>query len=194
MIGACKRQQDNPSTVVTASYPTIIFGQKYYSITVGSVRPTVNATAYDSFYKQSCQIVTIDSTIHNFVPGVYRGVIYATGQYGYTTYDTYYVAVTGVSAALSAQLAGHWMQNPLNDSISTNVTELATGLYSSSNVNGVNIYTNPTGVVYDLFALTSNTTIQFFTSGTVGTLSYTAIAGDTTMSYATPTGSVVFSK
>jgi len=193
LFSACKRQQDNPSTVVTASYPKITLTTKYYSIPVGSVRPTVAATAYDSFYKQSIPIVTIDSAIHNFAPGLYEGTISATNQYGYTSYANYWVAVTGVSTALSNTLAGHWIQPALNDSFSTNVTMLANGLFSSNNVNGVNFFSNPTGVVSDIFALTGNTTLAF-SSGTTGTLSYIAVAGDTTMTYATPTGSVTFSK
>ncbi len=193
IITACKRQQDNPSTVVTASYPKITLTTKYYSIPVGAVRPTVAATAYDSFYKQSIQIVTIDSAIHNFVPGLYRGRVSATNQYGYTSYASYWVAVTGVSPALTDGIAGHWIQPALSDSFATNITMLANGLFLSSNVNGVNIYSNPTGVVADIFALTSNTTLVF-SSGRTGTLSYIPIAGDTTMTYATPTGSVTFAR
>ena len=193
IITACKRQQDNPSTVVTASYPVIKLTTKYYSIPVGAVRPTVAATATDTFYKVSVPIVTIDSAIHNFTPGLYEGTITATNQYGYTSYAYYWVAVTGVSTALTSGLAGHWIQAALNDSFSTDITELANGLFSSSNVNGVNIYSNPTGVVKDIFALTSNTTIAF-SSGNTGTMNYIPIAGDTSMTYSTPSGSVTFSR
>ena len=193
IFSACKRQQDNPSTVVTASYPKITMTEKYYSIPVGAVRPTVLATAYDTFYKVSVPIVTIDSAIHNFVPGLYEGTISATNQYGYSSYANYWVAVTGVSTALTSGIAGTWIQPALSDSFSTTITMLANGLFSSSNVNGVNIYTNPTGVVSDIFALTSNTTLEF-SSGTTGTLTYIPVAGDTSMTYSTPTGSVTFNR
>lgn len=191
VVSSCKKKEYNPSTVVTASFPKITFTTKYYSIGVGTVRPVVQATAYDSFYKQSCKLITVDSAINTFVPGFYTGTVWAQNQYGYVTYGTYYVAVTNVSSSMD--LSGHWIQSPTNDSISTNVVKLANGLYTSDNVNGVNIYTDAADIVKDYFVVTGNTTIAF-ASGNTGTLSYVALPGVSSMSYSTPTGSVVFSR
>ena len=191
VFAACKKQQDNPSTVITASYPKITFAQKYYSIPLGTVRPEVQATAYDSFYKETVRIITFDSTINNFVPGVYMATLLAQSSHGYATLDTYYVAVTNVANTMD--LSGNWNQVPVNDSTSTTIVKLANGLYSSNNVNGVNLYTDPTNVVYDLFAVTTNTTIVFL-SGNTATLTYNASPLVSTMSYTTPSGIVTFKR
>jgi len=190
VIASCKKKEPNPSTVVTASYPKITFSQQYYSVPVGSVRPLVQATAYDSFYKQSLRIITIDSSINTFVPGFYTGTIYAQNQYGFVTYANYYVAVTNVSDI--QDLSGHWKQFTPNDSFSTNIVKLATGLYSTSNVDGVNVFTNPTGVVSDYFVAIDASDIIFANSGYIGTVIDNPAPGVDTIRYTTATGMVTF--
>jgi hypothetical protein len=180
IISSCKKKEDNPSIVVTASFPTIVFSSQYYSVAVGSVRPVVQAVAYDSFYKETCKIITIDSAVNTFVPGFYTGTIWAQNKYGYVTYANYYVAVTNIANTMD--LAGHWRQSSTDDSISTDIHKLANGLYRSTNVDGVNTWTNPTAVVEDYFVVTSPTSITF-ASGNTGTLSYIAIPGISTMTY-----------
>ena len=192
VISACKKVENNPSTVVTASFPKITFTSKYYSINVGGVRPTVLATAYDTFYKQSCKIVTIDSNVNTFVPGIYKATIYASNTYGFTTYASYYVAVTSVASTMD--LSGKWIQAAGNDSTATIVTKLANGFYSSNNVDGVNIFLAPSLQVSDYFVVTSNTNI-LFNKGTTATLTYVALPGVSTMSYTSSTGSaLIFSR
>jgi len=190
IIPACKKQQNNPSIVVTASFPTITLSAKYYSIPVGGLHPTVQATAYDSFYHESCKIVTIDSGINSFVAGFYTGYITAKNLYGFVSYDTYYVAVTNISGALD--ISGTYT-TPSNDSITTVVSRLATGFYSTSNYSAVNSITNASAATSALFVITSGTTIVF-NDGTPGILGLIPVLDDTTFSYNTAAGSVTFAK
>jgi hypothetical protein len=192
VVAACKKKEYNPSTVVTASFPKITVTQRYYSIPVGGVRPIVQATAYDPFYQKSLPIVTIDSSINNFVAGFYTGFITSQNQYGYVSSEPYYVAVTNISPLLD--LSGRWIQSTLNDSFSTDITRVpsANGLYFSNNVNGVNYFTDTTNIVGGYFVVTSPTTL-IFDNGTPGTLVFVPIPGDTTMSYITPNGPITFS-
>ena len=192
VISACKKVENNPNTVVTASFPKITYTQQFYSVNVGGVRPTVQATAYDKFYNQNCKIITIDSNVNTFVPGIYTATIYASNSYGFTTYSNYYVAVTSVASSMD--LSGKWIQAPGNDSTATIVTKLANGFYSSNNVDGVNIFLAPSLQVSDYFVVTSNTNI-LFNSGNTATLAYVALPGVSSMSYTSSTGtSLLFSR
>jgi len=193
VYSSCRKMQDNPSITVTASFPLITFQQQYYSIPVGGVRPTVLATAIDTFYKQTCKIVTIDSNVNTLVPGLYTAQVSAQNKYGYVSYANYYVAVTSVSDALD--LSGVYT-NPLNDSITAVVYKLATGLFYISNYNGVNNVSNAAGITPGYFAVTNLTSANnmSFTTGVTGTLSLVAVAGDTALVYNTSVGAVDFAK
>ncbi len=85
------------------------------------------------------------------------------------------------------------------DSTSTAVQKLSRGLYSTSNVLGVNMYTSASNVINAYFAVIDDTTIAFdpitVNAGVVaspGTLSLAT--GDTTLSYTTEAGPVSFFK
>lgn len=190
---SCKKNQDNPSITVTASFPKITFQQQYYSIPVGGVRPTVLATAYDTFYKQTCKVVTIDSNVNTLVPGLYTAEVTAQNKYGYVSYANYYVAVTSVPDALD--ISGIYT-DPLNDSITAVVYKLTTGLFSISNYNGANNVSDPSGLTTGMFAVTNLTSANnmSFTTGITGTLSLVAVAGDTALVYTTSAGAVDFAK
>jgi len=203
VIASCKKKQNNPSITVTVSYPTITFAPTmYFSIPVGGALPSNIATAYDSFYRQSLSVVLIDSSVHNLVPGLYTAIATATSKYGYISNSTYYVVVTNVST--TEDLSGNWYQIPLpmgGDSTATNVQKLANAFYSTSNVTGVNMVTDPVDVTPAIFAVINDTTIQFgpsvagsITSPTGILYTGTHVLGDTTMTYATAAGTLVFSK
>lgn len=200
VIASCKKKITNPSITVTVSFPTINFtsGTSYYSIPVGGALPAGIATAYDSFYKENLSVVLIDSGVNNLVPGIYTAVATATSKYGYVKDTTYYVAVTSFTGSLN--LSGNWYQIPLlsgGDSTATTVQLLANGFYSTSNVIGANTFTDAANVLSALFVVTSDTTILFGAplNDTVGVLNTTRhILGDTTMTYDSPVGTIVFSK
>jgi hypothetical protein len=181
----CKKKDKVGSMVVTASFPTVsITGSQYYSIPVGGTFPTINATAYDSFYKQSYATVIDQSTVNNNVPGLYAVSVSAKNQYGYVGYTTVFVAVTNVSDSLN--LAGFYLRgaNPAF------VTKLARGLFMTSNVGGDDTATQASSVIPAVFAVTSDSTIDFGSQLTsAGTLTasqetLSLAVGDTTLNYA----------
>ena len=102
-----------------------------------------------------------------------------------------YIGVTSASPALD--LSGTYIRtvSPPNPNRVTTVTKLGTGLFGTSNAGGVDITNSATGsVVFAVFVVTSDTTIDFGTQATsVGTWSANSqmlslAPGDTTISYA----------
>ena len=69
VAASCKKDNGNPSITVTASFPTITLinnSYPYFSIPLGSATPVGSAiaTAYDSFYRESCPIVVVGNVVH----------------------------------------------------------------------------------------------------------------------------------
>jgi hypothetical protein len=193
-VSSCKKNQQTDSTTETASFPAItITSGEYYSIPQYALYPNVTATATDSFYSPTA-VQVVDSAIHTNVPGLYVGTVSARNKEGFTTYTSFYVAVTNISSALN--LSGTWL--PVggfvsSDSGATQIQELANGLYSTSNSADSNIYTG-VSVFPAIFAVTNDTTIVFPADNTnfysPGTLSL--LPGDTTITYySTATGAAI---
>jgi len=200
IIASCKKKQNDPSIIVTASFPTITFSPSiYFSIPVGGQRPTGIATAYDSFYKQSLSVVLVDSTVNTLVPGLYEAIATSTSKYGYISYANYYVAVTNEPS--SEDLSGEWYQRPNADTTATIIQKLANGFYSTSNITGVDL--NTTAATAATFVVINDTTIQFDNTVAGSVTSPTGILnmkihiyGDTTMTYGVLAAgdSITFSK
>ncbi|NCX96297.1 MAG: hypothetical protein EBX41_07780 [Chitinophagia bacterium] len=134
LYAACKKKDDNVSILATVSYPIITFsGSQYYTIPVGGSLPDISATAYDTFYKQTCEVVIDKSTLDNTKPGL--NIVYASAKnaYGMKSTKAVYVAVTNISPL--SNLAGQYYRLSNNDTV--NVTKLSTGLYRTDNVGGV---------------------------------------------------------
>lgn len=133
-FAACKKKEDNVSILVTESYPTItIKGSQYYTIPVGGALPSIQATAYDSFYKESYDVVIDKSTLDNTKPGL--NIVYASAKnkYGMKGSTAVYIAVTDVTA--TTDLSGKYYRVSNNDTVQ--VSKLSAGLYRTDNVGGV---------------------------------------------------------
>ena len=201
IISSCRKKDHAVSTTVTASYPTITFTNgQFFSIPVGGLRPTIIATAYDSFYKEIDNVLVVDSTVNNLVPGFYVGKAWAKNHYGLVGSAYYFVAVTNVSDSMN--LSGHWLQVMFNDSTATDIHKITRGIYSTSNLLGVNFILDPADYMSGYFAVLNDTTIAFdpltVASGNVtaatGALTLTPTAGDTTITYGVSGGPVSFFK
>lgn len=170
-IAGCKKKSDNVSSVVTVSYPTItITGAQYVSIPVGGVFTPPAATAYDSFYKEKSTVVKDLGTLDNATPGLYVVTYSAKNHYGFVGTASVYVAVTDVSDELD--LSGYYFRLSDPNRVSF-VTKLATGLFMTSNVGGVDTGDIATGpIVSAVFAVPSLSGLTFGTQPTSeGTLS-----------------------
>ncbi|MBC7552789.1 MAG: hypothetical protein H7257_02295 [Taibaiella sp.] len=153
---ACKKKENTVSTLVTASAPTIsISGSSYYSIPVGGALPSISATSYDSFYKQSYPVVVDQSTLDNTTPGLYVVNITAKNKYGMVGSTGIYVAVTNISPAI--HLEGIYQR--LSNLQQVNVTRRANGLYEIDNVGGVPPPSS--SIVPALFVQVDDTTMSF---------------------------------
>lgn len=188
MVTSCKKKTSDPSITVTVSYPTIIAtGNPYYSINIGDPLPSISATAYDSFYNEVCTVVTDASTLDNTTPGLYAVSLSAKNKYGFISYSSVFVAVTNVSDLLNLSGAYQRLATPTRTAY---VTKLARGIFMTSNVGGVDTVSQATSIVPAVFAVTSDTTIDFGSQLTsAGTLtasqeSLTLTPGDTTLNYA----------
>ncbi len=181
---ACKKKTNTVSTLVTYSTPTIIVtGDQYYSIKVGGSLPSIAATAYDSFYKESYPVVIDQSTLDNSTPGLYIVNISSKNKYGMKNTVGVYVAVTNISSAID--LSGEYKR--LSNSQSVYLTKLANGLYQTNNVGGV--IPPSTAIVPAYLVQVDDTTMSFPPQSTSqGTISgvdpqVSMVIADTTISY-----------
>jgi hypothetical protein len=139
-FSACKKEKTSVSNLYTYSTPTIIVtGAQYYSIPVGGALPTIAATAYDSFYHEDCTVLLDQSTLDNTKAGLYVVNISARNKYGMQGTKSIYVAVTDIDAAVD--ISGQYKRT--SNSVLVNVTKLATGLYMTDNVGGVDSIASP---------------------------------------------------
>ena len=157
---SCKKNYGDPSVTVTVSYPTITMtGAQYYSIAVNGPLPSIAATAYDSFYNENCAVILDLSTLDNTTPGLYAVTASAANKYGFVGYKTVYVGVTNEPASLD--ISGVYIRNATPGRVA-NVTKLATGMFMTDNVGGVDITVPSTGAsVPAVFVVTSDSTIDF---------------------------------
>lgn len=153
---ACKKKDNTVSTLVTYSTPTIVVsGAQYYSIPVGGALPTISASSYDSFYKESYPVVVDQSTLDNTAPGLYVVNITAKNKYGMKGSAGIYVAVTDVNPTLN--LAGSYLR--LSNLQPVTVTKRANGLYEIDNVGGV--VPPSSAIVPALFVQVDDSTMSF---------------------------------
>jgi hypothetical protein len=161
-IAGCKKKENQVSTIVTVSYPTItISSPKFYSIPVGGTIPDPNgivATAYDSFYHENITTIVKDaSKVSTLTPGLYTIIVSAKNQYGYIGYDNVYIAVTDVSDTVD--ISGTYLRPGPGARVSV-VTKVIRGLFRTSNLGGVDTTGAPTTVIPAYFAVTSDTTVD----------------------------------
>ena len=187
-FAGCKKKENTVSMVVTASTPVVtITGPLYFSIPIGGSLPTITAVAYDTFYKDSLPVVIDAGSLDNTTPGLYTVLATAKNKYGYIGSASVYVAVTNISGSLD--LSG-WYERNATPAEAAHVTKLATGLFMTSNVGGDDTVTQASAVVSAVFAVTSDTTIDFGSQlTTAGTLTasqetLSLAVGDTTYAYA----------
>ncbi len=159
-FSSCKKDYGDPSITVTVSYPTItLTGAQYYSIPVNGSLPTIAATAYDSFYHESCSVLLDLSTLDATTAGLYAVTASAKNKYGFIGYKTVYVGVTNEPASLD--ISGAYIRLATAGRVA-NVSKLATGMFMTDNVGGVDITNPATGaVVSAVFVVTSDTTLDF---------------------------------
>jgi hypothetical protein len=165
-IAGCKKKENQVSTIVTVSYPTItISTPKFYSIPVGGTIPDPNgivATAYDSFYHENITTIVKDaSKVSTLTPGLYTITVSAKSQYGYIGYDNVYIAVTDV--ADTVDVSGFYLRS-LGGAADPNrpaiVTKVARGLFRTSNLGGVDTTGLPTSLIPAYFVVTSATAVD----------------------------------
>ncbi len=153
---ACRKKENTVSTLVTYSTPTIVVsGDQYYSIPVGGALPTIAATAYDSFYKESYPVVIDQSTLDNTAPGLYVVNITAKNKYGMKGSTGIYVAVTNISPTV--HMEGNYLR--LANLQAVTVVRHANGLYEIDNVGGVPPPSS--AIVPALFVQVDDTTMSF---------------------------------
>ncbi len=189
----CKKKENDVSTTVTASYPTItIVGSQYVSIPVGGAFTPPSATAYDSFYHETMVVLKDLGTLDNTVPGLYTVTYSAKNHYGFVGTKNVYVAVTNVSDTFDVSLSG-WYLRLANPNRAAHITKVATGMFMTDNVGGVDTTDATTGPrVSAVFAVTSLTAFTFGTqltsdgslSSNSESLSLAVGATPTTLSYA----------
>ena len=184
-IAGCKKQHTTISNVVTASYPKVtITGSPYVSIPVGGTFVPPNATAYDSFYRETESVVKNLGSLDNTTPGLYVIAYTAKNKYGFEGSSYVYVAVTNVSDTLDLTGLYYRGSNPAY------ITKVGTGLFITSNVGGDDSVTQASSIIPAVFAVTSNASFDFGTQQTsAGTLTasqeiLSMVPGDTTLSYA----------
>lgn len=180
-FAACKKKLTTVSTIVTVSYPKItISSPKFYSIPVGGTLPGVGdvvATAYDSFYQQTVDVVVDASKLSSLTPGLYTITVSAKNQYGYKGYENVYVAVTDVPDTVD--IGGLYYRNA--DTLRpAMVTKVGRGLYHTSNLGGVDTGTQKTSIFGAYFVMVDNTTVD---------LGYQYIGGSDTTAADAITGS-----
>jgi hypothetical protein len=194
---ACKKKHNDVSQLVTVSYPTIkITNGQFYSFRVGGgplpSANTIKATAYDSFYRESLPVVVDATNLTNIAPGLYVATVSAKNKYGYIGYGYVYVAISDVSDSLN--LSGLYFRNvgvpALDSARPVYIKKVARDLYTTSNLGGVDTGTQATSITGGVFAVTSDTTIDFGVQNTAsfGTFmtAYNRLdltPGDTTLQY-----------
>ncbi len=159
-FAACKKKDAPVSSLYTYSTPTItVSGAQYYSIPVGGALPNITATAYDSFYHESYAVIVDQSKLDNTKPGLYAATASSRNKYGMQGTKSVFVAVTDVSDAID--ISGTYIRNATPGRIA-HVTKLATGMFMTDNVGGVDVTDPTTGAsISAVFAVTSLTTIDF---------------------------------
>jgi len=196
-FAGCKKDPTVVSSTVEVSYPTItITGNPYYSIQVNGGLPSIQATAYDSVLRTPCTVILDQSSLDNTTPGLYTVTASAKNKYGMTTYKTVFVGVTNVPATLD--VSGIYFRSA-NPNKVANVTKLATGMFMTDNVGGVDIVAAPGSVFSAVFVVTSNTTLTFgsqqISPGTLTSASETLnLATPITFSYIIPSLPNTFSQ
>lgn len=166
-FAGCKKKESTVSVVYTYSAPIItIAGAQYYSIPVGGALPTISATAYDTFYLESYPVILDQSKLDNLTPGLYTVLATAKNRYGMTGTKSVYVAVTGVSDTLD--VSGWYIRNA-TPGRAAHITKLATGMFMTDNVGGVDTSDATTGAkISAVFVATSLTDIDFGSQVTTG--------------------------
>jgi len=186
-VAGCKKQHTTISNVVTASYPKVtITGSPYVSIPVGGTFNPPSATAYDSFYRETLSVVKNLGSLDNTTPGLYVIQYTAKNTYGFVGSSYVYVAVTNVSDTIDLSGLYYRGANPAW------ITKLGKGLFITSNVGGDDSITQASSVIPAVFALTTDSTLDFgsqpTSAGTLtasqGQFTYSPPHGDTTISYA----------
>lgn len=164
-----KRDKYDVSTTEVVNFPTITFtGNRFVSIPVGGTVPSIAATAYDSFYNESCSVVMGELTVDVNTPGLYLQEFVSKNSKGFRATSAAYIAVTDIPE--SNDLSGTYKCVGRNGL--AKVTEIANGLYKTDNVGG-----NPTGPVPVYFAQINDTTIDFPTQPTsAGDMSFRSVA------------------
>lgn len=171
-FASCKKKETTISSAVTVHYPTVtVKTSHYYSFPVGaldlpSAQPNspyyINATAYDSFYNESCPVVVDVSGLRSDVPGLYIATVSAKNKNGHIGYDYVYVAITDVPDSLD--ISGLYLRTEGGVQYSSApafISKVGAGLYYTSNLAGVDTGSESSKVVSGVFAVTSDTTIAF---------------------------------
>lgn len=159
-FSACKKKETAVSSLYTYSTPTItVIGAQYYSIPVGGALPAINASAYDSFYHEAYPVLIDQSTLDNTTPGLYAVTATSRNKYGMQGTKSVYIAVTDVAESLD--ISGTYVRNAAPGRVA-HVSKLATGLFMTDNVGGVDVTDPSTGAsIAAVFAVTSPTEIDF---------------------------------
>ena len=161
ILPSCRKKYNDVSVEVTVSYPIIkLLNGQYYSINVGGVLPATNviASAYDTFYKQNCPVVVDFTQTDNLLPGIYPIYVSAKNQYGFVSYDTVWLGVTNISDSLN--LSGTWINN-VTPSEYTIVNKVANGMFTMTNLFGVDVVASPSLLQPSFFLVTSTTAAVF---------------------------------
>lgn len=163
VFSACKKKHSDVSQLVTVSYPTVkITNGIYYSFPVGGgplpSANTIQATAYDSFYKEKLNVVVDATTLSNSVPGLYIVTVSAKNRYGYVGYGYVYVAVSNVNDSLDLTSVYHRSGDAARP---VHVQKVGRNLYTTDNLGGVDIVSQADAKTSAVFAVTSDTTLDF---------------------------------
>jgi hypothetical protein len=184
-VASCKKHENTVSELRNYSTPTITLKDgHFYSIPVGGLLPTIQATAYDSFYNEDATVVFDKSKLDVTIPGIYSVYASAKNKYGMGNTDTLYIAVTDIA---DVDISGRYVQVATADTMT--LTRLANGFYHTSDAAGVGL-SDTTNVLPAMFVQTSATSLVMPVQYSKKFGSFTATNGvvnlsstDTTYSY-----------
>ena len=189
MVTSCKKKENDPSKVVTVSFPVITLKSNYFVISVGNSLPSPSAvgSAKDTFYNTSVNLLLVDSTVNFLVPGVYQATASAQSKNGFISYQTYFVVVTSFRSGEVPNLAGNYYLAPSGFN-NTTVTADSSVFYTMSNFNAANTTTG--SLVSANFAVITDSTFAFTDANLGFTGAFSLATGDTTITYA-PSGTPI---
>ncbi len=130
---SCSKDEDNVSSVVEVSYPTIALkGPAVVNLTVGAAYTDAGATLTDDISGATSDITSTSSSVNTATAGLYIVDFVAANANGYETSVSRVVTVTSVVS--TRDISGSYLR-PLNGQTCV-IAKVANGVYKVTNPGG----------------------------------------------------------